>query len=74
VTTVKNKILHVLRDAEEAMSSEEIFLMIRKNLDFGVRMLTVERVLYSLVKDGILNKNGNSYKMSGLPTEAFDWL
>ena len=74
MTTVKNKILHVLRDAEEAMSSEEIFLMIRKNLDFGVRMLTVERVLYSLVKDGILNKNGNSYKMSGLPTEAFDWL
>lgn len=74
MTTVKNKILHVLRDAEEAMSSEEIFLMIRENLDFSVRMLTVERVLYSLVKDGILNKNGNSYKMSGLPTEAFDWL
>lgn len=74
MTTVKNKILHVLRDAEEAMSSEEIFLMIRENLDFSVRMLTVERVLYSLVKDGILNKNGNSYKMSGLPTEVFDWL
>lgn len=74
MTTVKNKILHVLRDAEEAMSSEEIFLMIRENLDFSVRMLTVERVLYSLVKDRILNKNGNSYKMGGLPTEAFDWL
>lgn len=74
MTTVKNKILHVLGDAEEAMSSEEIFLTIRENLDFSIRMLTVERVLYSLVKDGTLNKNGNSYRMSGLPTEAFDWL
>jgi len=74
MTTVKNKILHVLRDAGEAMSSEEIFLTIRENLDFSVRMLTVERVLYSLVKDRTLNKNGNSYRMSGLPTEAFDWL
>jgi len=74
MTTVKNKILHVLGDAEEAMSSEEIFLMIRENLDFSVRMLTVERVLYSLVKDRTLIKNGNSYKMSSLSTDAFDWL
>jgi hypothetical protein len=63
-----------LESEKKSMSSEEIFLHIRAVIDNQVRMLTVERVLYDMVKDGTVDKNGNVYTLKYSPAEKLAWL
>ena len=72
--TVKEKILMTLKFKKEAMSSEEIFLHIRTEIDDQIRMLTVERVLYDLAKTGTINRTGNIYSLKYSPAERLSWL
>jgi hypothetical protein len=58
----------------ESMSSEEIFLHIRTEIDDHIRMLTVERVLYDLVKSNVVLRDGNVYSLKYSPTERLLWL
>jgi cold shock CspA family protein len=73
LTTVREKILITLA-SKESMSSEDIFLHIRAVIDDQVRMLTVERVLYDLVKDGSIGRIGNVYSLKYSPTAKLSWL
>lgn len=65
--TVKEKIIRVLLDYREKdpkgrLTSEEIFLMIHASMDSKIRMTTLGRQLYDLVKDRMISIDGrNSY-------------
>jgi hypothetical protein len=74
VPTVRDKILMTLEIRKESMSSEEIFLHIRAEIDDHIRMLTVERVLYDLVKNNTVIRDGNVYSLKYSPTERLLWL
>ena len=63
-----------LSSKKESMSSEDIFLHIRTTIDDHIRMLTVERVLYDLVKNGSVLRDGNVYSLEYRPTERLLWL
>ncbi len=72
--TVRDKILMTLEIKKESMSSEEIFLHIRAEIDDHIRMLTVERVLYDLVKSNTVLRDGNVYSLKYSPAERLLWL
>jgi hypothetical protein len=75
MATVKMMILGVMNTKPEApWRAEEIFLEIRKNLDPKVRAITIERVLYDLVKKGeLLKMDKNLYSFGNFRT-SLDWL
>ena len=74
MVTVRDKIITTLHINKESMSSEDIFLYIRAKIDTGIRMLTVERVLYSLIHDGTFIRSGNVYSLKRGSTEMLVWL
>lgn len=73
MVTTRVKIMATLSEKQESMSSEEIFLFIFENIDNSVRMVTVERTLYSMVADGMLSKSGNVYSLMSAG-DSLVWL
>jgi hypothetical protein len=75
MATVRMMILGVMNTKPEVpWKSEEIFLEIRKSLDPKVRAITIERVLYDMVKKGeLLKMDKNLYSFGNFRTEL-NWL
>jgi hypothetical protein len=73
MVTTRVKIMTAFSVMKRGMSSEEIFLFIFSNIDSTVRMVTVERTLYSMVDEGTLSKSENVYSLKSAENSLV-WL
>lgn len=75
MTTMKQKILSILTSfPNKRMSAEDIFIHIRSGIDPSVKMTTITRSLYDLVKSGVINRAGDGHYALGDYRANLDWL